>query len=231
MGSTPSAVPLLLQDGALRPGRRAQSGALAKGSVLATTWCRLTTCSLVLIFSRRRAAGEAAAMRPGEVWEGKAEAEEDNLGMMLHGGTVWERGQAEEVVDTTGLASRFLLQLCSSSTSAIWRTFLPLVRLPFHQRKSPQFLAEKNIVNTRSIQEKYIIFPGSSFLRASKPSRRINPTPVSAERPHSKPKTCFTSTPFHKPSSPSSADSHKGSVIARSPLSLQEERDLLKREK
>ncbi|KAG7237992.1 hypothetical protein INR49_031346 [Caranx melampygus] len=39
---------------------------------------------------------------------------------------------------------------------------------------------------------------------ASKPSRRINPTPVSAERPHSKPKTCFTSTPFRKPSSPPS---------------------------
>uniref|UniRef100_A0A4W6BUF9 Codanin 1 n=1 Tax=Lates calcarifer TaxID=8187 RepID=A0A4W6BUF9_LATCA len=55
---------------------------------------------------------------------------------------------------------------------------------------------------------------------ASKPSRRINPTPVSAERPHSKPKTCFTSTPFRKLSSPPSG----GEV-------LQEERELLKREK
>uniref|UniRef100_A0A3B3VAB0 Codanin 1 n=1 Tax=Poecilia latipinna TaxID=48699 RepID=A0A3B3VAB0_9TELE len=36
----------------------------------------------------------------------------------------------------------------------------------------------------------------------SKPSRRINPTPVSADRPHSKPKTCFTSTPLQKASSP-----------------------------
>uniref|UniRef100_H3DPL6 Codanin 1 n=1 Tax=Tetraodon nigroviridis TaxID=99883 RepID=H3DPL6_TETNG len=37
------------------------------------------------------------------------------------------------------------------------------------------------------------------FIRASVPSRRINPTPVSGERPHSKPKTCFTSTPFTPP--------------------------------
>uniref|UniRef100_A0A3Q3WJ50 Codanin-1 C-terminal domain-containing protein n=1 Tax=Mola mola TaxID=94237 RepID=A0A3Q3WJ50_MOLML len=66
---------------------------------------------------------------------------------------------------------------------------------------------------------------------ASKPSRRINPTPVSAERPHSKPKTCFTSTPFSKPSTPPSAEKQEGSVKVSSPLSLQEERELLKREK
>ncbi|XP_056250211.1 codanin-1 [Seriola aureovittata] len=67
---------------------------------------------------------------------------------------------------------------------------------------------------------------------ASKPSRRINPTPVSAERPHSKPKTCFTSTPFRKPSSPpSGVEVLQGSMTVGSPLSLQEERELLKREK
>ncbi|XP_070698902.1 codanin-1 [Pempheris klunzingeri] len=67
---------------------------------------------------------------------------------------------------------------------------------------------------------------------ASKPSRRINPTPVSAERPNSKPKTCFTSTPFSKSTSPSLvADALEGSMTAGSPLSLQEERELLKREK
>ncbi|KAM6912224.1 codanin-1 [Xenentodon cancila] len=67
---------------------------------------------------------------------------------------------------------------------------------------------------------------------ASKPSRRINPTPVSADRPHSKPKTCFTSTPFRKPSSPQmGVEAHEGSVTVGSPLSLQEERELLKREK
>ncbi|KAM9708752.1 codanin-1 [Menidia menidia] len=66
----------------------------------------------------------------------------------------------------------------------------------------------------------------------SKPSRRINPTPVSAERQHSKPKTCFTSTPFTKPSSSTpGADAVEGSMIVGSPLSLQEERELLKREK
>ncbi|XP_072221144.1 codanin-1 isoform X1 [Leuresthes tenuis] len=66
----------------------------------------------------------------------------------------------------------------------------------------------------------------------SKPSRRINPTPVSAERPHSKPKTCFTSTPFRKPSSPTpGVEAPEGPMTGGSPLSLQEERELLKREK
>uniref|UniRef100_I3IX36 Codanin 1 n=1 Tax=Oreochromis niloticus TaxID=8128 RepID=I3IX36_ORENI len=67
---------------------------------------------------------------------------------------------------------------------------------------------------------------------ASKPTRRINPTPVSAERPHSKPKTCFTSTPFSKPSSPlSGVEPLEGSMTGGNSLSLQEERELLKREK
>ncbi|KAK1894050.1 Codanin-1 [Dissostichus eleginoides] len=67
---------------------------------------------------------------------------------------------------------------------------------------------------------------------ASKPSRRINPTPVSAERPHSKPKTCFTSTPFTESSGPSLiAEALEGPMTVGSPPSLQEERELLKREK
>ncbi|XP_054469557.1 codanin-1 [Anoplopoma fimbria] len=67
---------------------------------------------------------------------------------------------------------------------------------------------------------------------ASKPSRRINPTPVSAERPHSKPKICFTSTPFSEASSPSLVvETLEGSITVGSPPSLQEERELLKREK
>ncbi|KAK2826523.1 hypothetical protein Q5P01_020737 [Channa striata] len=67
---------------------------------------------------------------------------------------------------------------------------------------------------------------------SSKPSRRINPTPISAEHPHSKPKTCFTSTPFSKPSSPPlGVEALERLMTAGSPLSLQEERELLKREK
>ncbi|XP_041669241.1 codanin-1 isoform X2 [Cheilinus undulatus] len=67
---------------------------------------------------------------------------------------------------------------------------------------------------------------------ASKPSRRINPTPVGAERPHSKPKTCFTSTPFSKPSTPPLvSEAAEGLMTVGSPLSLHEERELLKREK
>lgn len=118
VGSIPSAVPLLLQDGAPHPGHHAQSAALARGSVSATIWFPLKTCSLVPIFSRRRAAGEAAAVRPGEVREDKEEAEGDIMGMIPHGGTVWGRGWVEEEVevDTTGSASRFLLRLWGSST-------------------------------------------------------------------------------------------------------------------
>ncbi|XP_037097031.1 codanin-1 isoform X1 [Syngnathus acus] len=67
----------------------------------------------------------------------------------------------------------------------------------------------------------------------SKPSRRINPTPVSGERSHSKPKTCFTSTPFTEAPSPTSAGTERPDrwVAAASPHSLMEERELLKREK
>lgn len=118
VGSIPSAVPLLLQDGVPHPDHPAQSGALARGSVSATTWFPLITCSLVPIFSRRRAAGEVVAAHPGEVREGKEEAEADTMGMIPHGGTVWGRDWVEEEVevDTTGLASRYLLHLWCSST-------------------------------------------------------------------------------------------------------------------
>ncbi|KAJ7990849.1 hypothetical protein DPEC_G00291180 [Dallia pectoralis] len=78
----------------------------------------------------------------------------------------------------------------------------------------------------------------------TKPSRRINPTPVSAERPHSRAKTCFTSTPFstRPSSSPPLSDALSGGIgegvptvqnqnLGSPPLSLQEERVLLKKEK
>ncbi|XP_054652372.1 codanin-1 isoform X2 [Dunckerocampus dactyliophorus] len=65
-----------------------------------------------------------------------------------------------------------------------------------------------------------------------KPSRRINPTPVSAERSHSKPKTCFTSTPFTRaPSPPLGAAEGPDWSSTSSPLTLMEERVLLKKEK
>lgn len=71
--------------------------------------------------------------------------------------------------------------------------------------------------------------PFCCFSRATKPSRRINPTPVSAERPNCKPKSCFTSTPLSLPESvPESAGAK---LTAASPLSLQEERELLRRER
>lgn len=74
----------------------------------------------------------------------------------------------------------------------------------------------------------------SLLFSKSKPSRRINPTPVSAERPLSKPKTCFTSTPVSR--SPASGleaftaaqEGNLSSVISNS---LQEEREMLKKER
>ncbi|XP_037550774.1 codanin-1 [Nematolebias whitei] len=97
------------------------------------------------------------------------------------------------------------------------------------EQLSPPSLGQLNFSNMED-------FPpvGSSPVSSaiSKPSRRINPTPVSGDRPHSKPKTCFTSTPFHKTSSPASrAETPDGLVTAGSHMSLKEERELLKKEK
>uniref|UniRef100_A0A3Q2Y1V2 Codanin 1 n=1 Tax=Hippocampus comes TaxID=109280 RepID=A0A3Q2Y1V2_HIPCM len=73
----------------------------------------------------------------------------------------------------------------------------------------------------------------SSPHRGNKPSRRINPTPVSTDRSHSKPKMCFTSTPFTQAPSPPPLVLERPDtrVTAVSPHSLMEERELLKREK
>uniref|UniRef100_A0A8C3P572 Codanin-1 C-terminal domain-containing protein n=1 Tax=Chrysemys picta bellii TaxID=8478 RepID=A0A8C3P572_CHRPI len=74
----------------------------------------------------------------------------------------------------------------------------------------------------------------------NKPSRRINPTPVSAERSHSKPKMCFTSTPVSQspaarfPSGTSLetfAAIQEGNVTSITGSSLQEEREMLKKER
>uniref|UniRef100_A0A8C3U133 Codanin-1 C-terminal domain-containing protein n=1 Tax=Catharus ustulatus TaxID=91951 RepID=A0A8C3U133_CATUS len=73
-------------------------------------------------------------------------------------------------------------------------------------------------LNLNNLEEFPPMGAASGWTNKSKPSRRINPTPVSAERPLSKPKTCFTSTP-----------------VSRAPAarctSLQEEREMLKKER
>lgn len=98
----PSAVLLLLQDGAPLRGRQALSAALARGSVLGTTWFLLLISSLVLASSHRRAAAEAvAACR----WWDKADMEEgveDITVMRLGGGKVVEGGQVEEEEEVEG---------------------------------------------------------------------------------------------------------------------------------
>ncbi|XP_074091300.1 codanin-1 isoform X3 [Macrotis lagotis] len=58
-----------------------------------------------------------------------------------------------------------------------------------------------------------------------KPSRRINPTRVSAERPLSKPKTCFTSPPLGRGRPAASLEPAPGRG------SLQEEREMLRQER
>ncbi|XP_012933842.1 codanin-1 isoform X2 [Heterocephalus glaber] len=68
----------------------------------------------------------------------------------------------------------------------------------------------------------------------TKPSRRINPTPVSEERSLSKPKTCFTSPPIScVPSSqPSALDTSPwGLGLPPGCRSLQEERAMLRKER
>ncbi|XP_032153637.1 codanin-1 isoform X8 [Sapajus apella] len=68
----------------------------------------------------------------------------------------------------------------------------------------------------------------------TKPSRRINPTPVSEERSLSKPKTCFTSPPIScVPSSqPSALDTRPwGLGLPPGCRSLQEEREMLRKER
>ncbi|XP_032199351.1 codanin-1 isoform X3 [Mustela erminea] len=68
----------------------------------------------------------------------------------------------------------------------------------------------------------------------TKPSRRINPTPVSEERSLSKPKTCFTSPPINcVPSSqPSVPDTSPwGHGLPPGCQSLQEEREMLRKER
>ncbi|NXY16329.1 CDAN1 protein, partial [Atrichornis clamosus] len=97
-----------------------------------------------------------------------------------------------------------------------------------------------NQLNLNNLEEFPPMGAASGWTNKSKPSRRINPTPVSAERPLSKPKMCFTSTPVSQsPAARLSAGSsleaftavqerNLASVISNS---LQEEREMLKKER
>ncbi|XP_059578930.1 codanin-1 isoform X6 [Alligator mississippiensis] len=95
-------------------------------------------------------------------------------------------------------------------------------------------------LNLNNLEEFPPMCASSGFTNKSKPSRRINPTPVSIERPLSKPKMCFTSTPVSQSPAarfPSGA-SHEafvtiqeGNVASTAGSSLQEEREMLKKER
>ncbi|NXM65320.1 CDAN1 protein, partial [Serilophus lunatus] len=95
-------------------------------------------------------------------------------------------------------------------------------------------------LNLNNLEEFPPMGAASGWTNRSKPSRRINPTPVSAERPLSKPKTCFTSTPVSQSpaarlSSGSSLEAfttvQEGNLTSVISNSLQEEREMLKKER
>ncbi|NXN66109.1 CDAN1 protein, partial [Himantopus himantopus] len=95
-------------------------------------------------------------------------------------------------------------------------------------------------LNLNNLEEFPPMGAASGWTNKSKPSRRINPTPVSAERPLSKPKMCFTSTPVSQPpaarfSSGSSLEAftavQEGNITSVISNSLQEEREMLKKER
>ncbi|NXU98893.1 CDAN1 protein, partial [Cettia cetti] len=95
-------------------------------------------------------------------------------------------------------------------------------------------------LNLNNLEEFPPMAAASGWTNKSKPSRRINPTPVSAERPLSKPKTCFTSTPVSQsPAARWAAGSsleaftavQEGNLSSVISNSLQEEREMLKKER
>ncbi|NWI21305.1 CDAN1 protein, partial [Crypturellus soui] len=95
-------------------------------------------------------------------------------------------------------------------------------------------------LNLNNLEEFPPMGAASGWTNKSKPSRRINPTPVSAERPLSKPKMCFTSTPVSQapvtrfPSGTSLeafTAIQEGNVASVVGSSLQEEREMLKKER
>ncbi|NWS40999.1 CDAN1 protein, partial [Probosciger aterrimus] len=95
-------------------------------------------------------------------------------------------------------------------------------------------------LNLNNLEEFPPMGAASGWTNKSKPSRRINPTPVSAERPLSKPKMCFTSTPVSQSpaarfSSGTSLEAftavQEGNLTSVISNSLQEEREMLKKER
>ncbi|NXX83867.1 CDAN1 protein, partial [Urocolius indicus] len=95
-------------------------------------------------------------------------------------------------------------------------------------------------LNLNNLEEFPPMGAASGWTNKSKPSRRINPTPVSAERPLSKPKMCFTSTPVSQSpaarfSSVSSLEAfttvQEGNLTSVISNSLREEREMLKKER
>ncbi|KGL85236.1 Codanin-1, partial [Tinamus guttatus] len=123
-----------------------------------------------------------------------------------------------------------------SESSSVWgagrrrRSDVPLVSA----RSPPSQL------NLNNLEEFPPMGAAPGWTNKSKPSRRINPTPVSAERPLSKPKMCFTSTPVSQAPAarfPSGTSLEaftaiqEGNVASVVGSSLQEEREMLKKER
>ncbi|XP_008102326.1 codanin-1 isoform X2 [Anolis carolinensis] len=87
--------------------------------------------------------------------------------------------------------------------------------------------------------EEFPPMSATGVINKSKPSRRINPTPVSTDRTLSKPKMCFTSTPVGQSKalavqsgiSPEGFSAFQEVNLIPASGSLQEEREMLKKER
>ncbi|XP_069494756.1 codanin-1 isoform X2 [Ambystoma mexicanum] len=96
------------------------------------------------------------------------------------------------------------------------------------------------MLNLLNLEEFPPVGTTSGSSSKNKPSRRINPTPVSAERPLSKAKNCFTSTPLNTSpgtglrrgaNSDAFSAEEEGCGTASPHISLHEEREMLKKER
>ncbi|XP_051884039.1 codanin-1 [Pristis pectinata] len=99
-----------------------------------------------------------------------------------------------------------------------------------------QTAAQLNIYNL----EEFPPVGATALGSKTKPSRRINPTPVSVERLQSRPKKCFTSTPLSQPLSSTHSTGATSEALGAGPeglgpsipsSNLQEEREMLKIER
>ncbi|KAJ7344788.1 hypothetical protein JRQ81_000738 [Phrynocephalus forsythii] len=139
---------------------------------------------------------------------------------------------------SSGGSGRPLAQDLGRSAAEEVKCDSPSVESSRQKKQNEGTISTPDQLNLNDLEE----FPPMSAAgvpNKTKPSRRINPTPVSTERTLSKPKMCFTSTPvgksqalcFQSGTSPEGLDSSQEVNLISFPGSLQEERAMLKKER